>query len=72
VQNSTAILKVLKSAFANYPSFEIAELYIKCSRSSVDAIYSTLAGIVKPSEHQALFLAIAAYLGLYDKIAHIK
>lgn len=72
LKNSTAMLKILKAAFATCPSFEIAELYIKCSRSSVDAIYGTLAGIVNPSEHQALFLAIAAYLGLYDKITHIK
>jgi hypothetical protein len=47
-------------------------MYIKCSKSSVNVIYGTLAGLVNPSENNALFLSIAAYLGLYDKIADIK
>ena len=47
-------------------------MYIKCSRSSVNAVYGTLAGLVNPSQNNALFLAIAAYLGLYDKVAEIR
>lgn len=72
MNNSASMLKILRSAFVSYPCFEIALMYIKCSRSSVNAVYGTLAGLVKPSEHNALFLAIAAYLGLYDKIADIR
>jgi tetratricopeptide (TPR) repeat protein len=72
MNNSASILTVLKSAFVSCPCFEIALMYIKCSKSSVNVIYGTLAGLVKPSEHNALFLAIAAYLGLYDKIADIR
>ena len=72
MNNSASILKVLKSAFVSCPCFEIALMYIKCSKSSVNVVYGTLAGLVKPSEHNALFLAIAAYLELYDKIADIR
>lgn len=70
--NSESILKILKAAFVSNPCFEIAEMYAKCSDSSANVVYGTLAGLVKPSENNALFLAIAAYLGLYDKIADIK
>jgi tetratricopeptide (TPR) repeat protein len=72
MNNSSSILKLLKSAFISCPCFEIALMYIKCSKSSVNVIYGTLAGLVNPSENNALFLSIAAYLGLYDKIADIK
>ena len=72
INNSASLLKILKSAFVSNPCFEIAQMYIKCSKSSVNAIYGTLAGLVKPSENNALFLAIAAYLGLYDKVAEIR
>lgn len=72
LNNTSSILKILKAAFASKPCFEIAEMYVKCSCSSVDAIYGTLAGLAKPSENVAVFLAIAAYLGLEDKIREIK
>lgn len=70
--NSTVLLKVLKSAFTNHPSFEIAQMYAKCSRNSPNMVYGTLASLVKPSENVALFLSIAAYLGLYEKIDDLK
>jgi len=72
INNSASILKILKAAFVSRPCFEIAEMFAKCSRSSANVVYGTLAGLVKPSENNALFLAIAAYLGLYDKIEQIK
>jgi len=72
INNSASLLKILKSAFVSNPFFEIAQMYIKCSRSSVNAVYGTLAGLVNPSQNNALFLAIAAYLGLYDKVAEIR
>lgn len=70
--NSSSILRILKSAFVAKPCFEIAEMYAKCSRSSADAVYGTLSGLAKPSENIGLFLALAAYLGLEDKIREIK
>lgn len=70
--SSAPLLKVLKNAFINSPSFEIALLYAKCVSSSVDVIYGTLASLAKPADNQGLFLAIAAYLGLTDKIAELK
>jgi uncharacterized membrane-anchored protein len=72
IQNTADILKILKAAFSVKPCFEIALLYIKCSKSSLSAVYGTLAKIASPNEHNALFLAIAAYLDLPDKIKEIK
>ena len=72
INNSASLLKILRSAFVSNPCFEIAQMYIKCSRSSVNAVYGTLAGLVNPSQNNALFLAIAAYLGLYDKVAEVR
>jgi tetratricopeptide (TPR) repeat protein len=69
LNNSASMIKILKAAFVARPCFEIAEMYAKCSRSSANVVYGTLAGLVKPSENNALFLAIAAYLGLHDKIS---
>ena len=70
--NSASALKVLKAAFAAKPCFEIARMFADNSRSSDDAIYVMLAGIAAPSKYPALFLAMAAYLGLIDKIKEIK
>jgi len=72
MQNTATVLKILKAAFTAKPCFEIALMYIKCSKSSVNAVYGTLANIASPNEHNALFLAIAAYLDLPDKIKEIK
>lgn len=72
MQNTANVLKILKAAFSVKPNFEIALMYIKCSKSSVSAVYGTLANIVNPNEHTALFLAIAAYLDLPEKIKDIK
>lgn len=72
MQNTASILTVLKAAFIARPCFEIALMYIKSCKSSVNAIYGTLASIVKPGEHNELFLALAAYLDLPDKIKEIK
>lgn len=65
-------LKVLKNAYKLNPSFEIAELYISASRGSPEVSYSSLANIVDPKSNNSLYLAIAAYLGLPDKINEIK
>ncbi|GAB4163254.1 MAG: hypothetical protein Tsb006_2090 [Rickettsiaceae bacterium] len=72
VNNSAVVLKVLKAAFAASPCFEIARMFADSSRSSAEAIYGTLAGIAQPAKYPALFLALAAYLGLNNKVAEIK
>ena len=72
MQNTASILTILKAAFAARPCFEIALMYIKTSKSSTNAIYGTLASIVKPNKYNDLFLAVAAYLDLPDKIRAIK
>ncbi len=71
-KNTVIILKILKNAFLAKPCFEIARMYIASSRSSPDAMYGTLASLVLPSKYPDLFLALAAYLNLPDKIAEIK
>ena len=70
--NTASVLKILKAAFSIRPCFEIARMYADSSRSSADVIYGTLAGIASPAKHQALYLAIAAYLGLNNKITEMK
>lgn len=70
--NTAAILKVLKAAFSAKPCFEIARMYADSSRGSAEAVYGTLAGIATPANYPALFLALAAYLGLIEKINEIK
>jgi uncharacterized protein HemY len=70
--NSAAILKVLRSAFLAKPCFEIARMFADSSRSSAEAIYGTLAGIVQPVKYPAVFLALAGYLGIKEKVIEIK
>ncbi len=70
--NSASILKVLKVAFQTNPSFEIARMFADSSRSSAEAIYGTLASIAQPAKYQDLFLALASYLGLKDKVIEAK
>lgn len=70
--NSAHILKVLKAAFMYRPCFEIARMYADSSRSSAEAIYGTLAGISPPLKYPAVFLALANYLGLKDKVVEIN
>lgn len=62
----------LKLAFAANPCFEMAELFIKASNLTTDRIYEELAEIVPPQENRGLFLAIAARLGLSEKIDGLK
>lgn len=66
-KNTTGLLKVLKIAFSAKPCFEIARMYADSAKSSVEAIYGTLAGMATPQEHPDLFLALCAYLGISDK-----
>lgn len=70
--NSASILKVLRAAFSAKPCFEIARMFADSSRSSAEAIYGTLAGIVQPAKYPAVFLALAGYLGIKEKVIEIK
>ncbi len=72
MKNTASVLKILKAAFSAKPCFEIAKMYIANSSSSAEAVYGTLAGIAAPVKYPDLFLALAAYLGLIDKILEIK
>jgi uncharacterized membrane-anchored protein len=71
-QNTTSVLQIINSSFLIKPSFEIALMYINCSKDSAHDIYATLATIVNPVNHKGLFLAIAAYLDLSDNIVILK
>ena len=68
INNTSGVLKVLRVAFSSAPCFEIARMYADTSRSSAEAIYGTLAGMTTPIKYPDLFLALAAYLGLSNKI----
>ncbi|RTK92400.1 MAG: hypothetical protein EKK61_04605 [Rickettsiales bacterium] len=71
--NDTELLfKILKTAFAINPLFEIAKLYIDSSNSQPEEIYTSLANIASPIQNQALFLAIAGYLNLHNQLNEIK
>lgn len=65
-------IEILKAAFANNPSFEIVELYKQFSSVPPLRIYEDLAMLVNPKQYLGLFLAIAAYLGLPEKIKNLK
>ncbi|MCC8417437.1 MAG: hypothetical protein LN588_02780 [Rickettsia endosymbiont of Bryobia graminum] len=64
--------KILHNAFAKKPSFEIVKLYKKFYQLEPIKIYNNLESIVNPQEHLGLFLSIAAYLDLPDKIKSLK
>ncbi len=72
VNNTVAILKILRAAFSANPCFEVARMYADSATGSAEAIYGTLAGIAQPAKYPALFLALAAYLGLIEKITELK
>ena len=72
VNNTVAILKILRAAFSANPCFEVARMYADSATGSAEAIYGTLAGIAQPAKYPALFLALAAYLGLIEKITELR
>lgn len=65
-------IQMLKDAFIANPTFEIVELYHRFSPMPPLKIYEDLATLVDPEHHLGLFLAIAAYLDLPDKIQCLK
>lgn len=67
------LLVIAKAAFNYLPSFDIAKIYAdNASHKSAEEIYNDLAASASPQQYQGVFLAIAAYLGLDDKIQKLK
>ncbi len=64
--------KFLEDAFAAQPSFTIFVLYSKSVSIGAEEIYSNLAMLADPEYHNGLFIAIAAYLGLDDRVKLLK
>lgn len=71
-KSSPEAIKVLKEAYTVRPCFEIAQLLILTMRTSPEGMYGTLSGLVDPRDYNSLYLSIAAYLGLQDKIVELK
>ncbi|MCC8398793.1 MAG: heme biosynthesis HemY N-terminal domain-containing protein [Rickettsia endosymbiont of Labidopullus appendiculatus] len=65
-------IELLQAAFTESPSFEIVELYKKFSANTPLEIYDDLANLVDSRQHLGLFLAIAGYLDLPEKIQNLK
>lgn len=64
--------EILNAAFIDHPSFEIAQLYKQFSFMTPTEIYEGLVKLINPNEHLGLFLSIAAYYGLSDKIEQLR
>ena len=65
-------IEILKNAFIDQPSFEIAQLYKQFSLLPPAKIYQDLTNFINPKEYLGLFLSIAAYYDLPDKIAELN
>lgn len=65
-------LEIIQNAFKVNPSFEIAEIYMKISNSQPEKMYDELSSMVDPLKYRGLFLAVAAYLGLPQKIESLS
>ncbi len=65
-------IKKLKIAFADNPCFEIVKLYKKFASIAPSEIYEELAILADPKQYLGLFLAIAAYFDLPEKIKNLK
>lgn len=72
LNHNANIQSILKAAFTAKPSFEIAELYIRSSNLTNLRVYEELAELVDPKMEMSVFLSIAAFLDLPDKIALLK
>jgi tetratricopeptide (TPR) repeat protein len=61
-------LAILETAFTAVPSFELFDLYYQSSSMSPIAIYDKFYDLVDARLHKDVFLAIAAYLKLFDRV----
>lgn len=62
----------LAAGFAARPSFAIIDLYVEFANLPALDIYQTIANLASPQQHFSLFLAMAAYLDLPEKIIALK
>ena len=69
--NARNNLTILESAFEASPSFEIFELYYKSSNMGGIELYNKFTNLADIRAYKDVFLAIAAYLKLFDKIEHL-
>lgn len=70
--HASEVTKILKSAYSLSPCFQIAELLIKTLNSGSESTYTTLASIADPKEYLDLYLAVAAYLNLPNRLAELR
>jgi tetratricopeptide (TPR) repeat protein len=61
-------LAILEAAFTAVPSFELFELYYQSSSMVPIEIYDIFYNLVDARHHKDVFLAIAAYLKLFDRV----
>ncbi len=61
-------LAILEIAFTAVPSFELFDLYYQSSPMNPSDIYDKFYNLVDAKYHRDVFLAIAAYLKLYDRV----
>jgi hypothetical protein len=62
-------IDILEAAFAARPSFELFELYNQSISMSALDIYEKLYNLVEdPRGYKEVFLSIAAFLKLFDKV----
>jgi len=59
---------ILEMAFAAAPSFELFDLYHQSSTMDAEEVYDTLYNLADNRNYKDVFLAMAAYLKLYDKV----
>ncbi|MCP5369332.1 MAG: heme biosynthesis protein HemY [Rickettsiaceae bacterium] len=70
---SSQVLAIAKAAFNYAPSFDIAKIYAdNANHRAPEEIYNDLASAASPNKYKGIFLAIAAYLDLNDKIQQLK
>jgi len=61
-------LSILESAFKAFPSFELFELYYNSVSMSHEEIYTKFYNMADAKRYKDIFLAIAAYLKLFDRV----
>lgn len=72
-RNNALNIPLLEDAFSLNPSYELFVLYSKsCKDMSNEEMYNVFTTLADPKEYIGVFLAIASYLSLHDKVQEIK
>jgi tetratricopeptide (TPR) repeat protein len=61
-------LAILETAFAAAPSFELFDLFYQSTSLNPEDLYYKFYNLVDARQHRDVFLAIAAYLKLFDRV----